>query len=57
MIGVPAPVKVDNESSTLLQGHGQRTRVATYHMRELARGKFLIKSEDITLLDCIGEDV
>ena len=26
-------------------------------MRELARGKFLVKSEDITLLDNIGEGV
>ena len=24
-------------------------------MRELARGDFLVKNEDITLLDCIGE--
>ena len=43
--------------SNFLQVPGSRTRVPSHHMRELARGKFLVKSEDITLLDCIGEGV
>jgi hypothetical protein len=34
-----------------------RRRIPSYNMRELARGKFLVNSEDITLLDCIGEGV
>ena len=32
-----------------------RTRVPSHHMRELARGKFMVRTKDITLLDCIGE--
>ena len=27
-----------------------RSRVPSYHMRELARGQFMVKSKDITLL-------
>ena len=49
------PVSV--ELSHLLHQQGPRARVATYHMRELTRGKFLVKSEDITLLECIGEGI
>ena len=40
-----------------LQVHGPRTRVPSYHMRELTKGRFLVSNEDITLLDCIGEGV
>ena len=32
-------------------------RVPSCHMRELSRGHFLIKSEDVVLLDSIGEGV
>ena len=45
------------ESSSFLQVPGARTRVLSHHMRELGRGKFLVKGEDITLLNCIGEGV
>ena len=45
------------ESSSFLQVPGGRTRVLSHHMRELGRGKFLVKGEDITLLNCIGEGV
>ena len=34
---------------------GLRTRVPSYRMRELVRGQFIVKSKDITLLDCIGQ--
>ena len=32
-----------------------RTRVQSYYMRELTRGRFIVKYSDITLLDTIGE--
>ena len=35
--------------------HGTRTRVPSQYLRELTLGKFIVKHEDITLLDCIGE--
>ena len=48
-------MKASDGSSSSLQVPGSRNRVPTYHMRELARGKFLLNIDDITLLDCIGE--
>ena len=39
------------------QVHRPKTRVPTYKRRELAKGNFIIKRGDITLLDCIGEGV
>ncbi|CAI8036248.1 Hepatocyte growth factor receptor, partial [Geodia barretti] len=42
-----------SESTTF--SHISWTRVPSYRLRELARGKFLVKSGDITLLECIGE--
>ena len=42
-----------SESTTF--SHISWTRVPSYRLRELARGKFLIKSGDITLLECVGE--
>ena len=48
-------MKVAGDSKHLLQVHRLRTRVQSHHMRELTRGKFLVKSKDITLLECIGE--
>ena len=41
--------------ASLLGVAWSRPRVPSYRRRELARGRFLIKSENITLLDCIGE--
>ena len=38
-----------------LQITGLRTRDPSYHVRELVRGQFMVKSEDIALLDCIGQ--
>ncbi|CAI8052103.1 Deleted in malignant brain tumors 1 protein [Geodia barretti] len=32
-----------------------RTRVYSHHLRELTRGKFIVKKADITLLEIIGE--
>ena len=47
--------KEAGESTTLVQQDESRTRVASYHMRELAKGNFLVTKKDITLMDCIGE--
>ena len=52
--GEPVSLKAARDSG-LLQVPRYRSRVPSYHMRELARGDFLVKNEDITLLDCIGE--
>ena len=38
-----------------LHPHGTRTRVASHYLRELTLGKFIVKHDDITLLDSIGE--
>ena len=58
IIGQPVSLRVADDSSSSLQvPAGSRNRVLTHHMRELARGKFLLSSEDITLLDCIGEGI
>ncbi|CAI8018786.1 Deleted in malignant brain tumors 1 protein [Geodia barretti] len=38
-----------------LQVYRPKTRVPTYQRRELAKGNFIIKRVDITLLDSIGE--
>ena len=55
IIGQPVPRKASDDSSSSLQVPGSRNRVPTHHIRELARGKFLLNIDDITLLDCIGE--
>ena len=55
IIGQPVSMKASDDSSSSLQVPESRNRVPTYHMRELARGKFLLNIDDITLLDCIGE--
>ena len=44
-------------TTAFLQIPGQRTRVPSYRVRELARGQFMIESKSITLLDCIGEGI
>ena len=53
--GDQVPIKVSKDTSGYLQVPVLRSRVPSYHMRELARGQFIVKSKDITLLDCIGE--
>ena len=53
--GDQVPIKVDKDSSGYLHLPVLRSRVPSYHMRELARGQFMVKSKDITLSDCIGE--
>ena len=47
--------KEAGESTTLVQQDESRTRVASFRMRELAKGKLLVTKKDITLMDCIGE--
>ena len=44
-----------NESTNFMQVPITKTNIRSYHMRELAKGNFLVKSEDILLLHCIGE--
>ena len=44
-----------NESTNFMQVPVPKTNIHSYHMRELAKGNFLVKSEDILLLHCIGE--
>ena len=48
-------MKATKDFTGFLQIPGLRTRVPSYHMRELVRGKFIVKNKDITLLDCIGQ--
>ena len=47
--------KEAGESTVSVQQDESRTRVASYHMRQLAKGNFLVTKKDITLMDCIGE--
>ena len=44
-----------NDSTNFMQVPVPKTNIRSYHVRELAKGKFLVKSEDILLLHCIGE--
>ena len=53
--GDQVSTKVSKDYSSHLQVPVLRSRVPSYHMRELARGKFMVKSNEITLLECIGE--
>ena len=55
-VGEPVK-KADQHALSSLQAYESRARVPSHHMRELARGKFLVNRNDITLLDCIGEGV
>ena len=48
------PTSTDEAQANMV-GHGFRTRVSSFHMRELGRCKILIKDSNITLLYCIGE--
>ena len=40
-----------------LQVYETRPRVSSQYMRELLLGKFIVKQEDIILLDNIGEGI
>ena len=56
--GIPQPTRSTTDATqSLLQIHGKHTRVPSRHMRELTRGKFVVKYEDITLLEAIGEGI
>ena len=56
--GIPQPTRSTTDATQcLLQIHGKHTRVPSQHMRELTRGKFVVKYEDITLLEAIGEGI
>ena len=54
-VGEPVSGKATKDFTGILQIPGLRTRVPSYHVRELVRGQFMVKSKDITLLDCIGQ--
>ena len=45
------------QRSILQEPIGSHTTVQTCHLKELTQGKFLINSENITLMDSIGEGV
>ena len=54
--GVPLPGGSDNgNQGNSLAVYENRPRIPSHHVRQLTRGKFVINSEDITLLECIGE--
>ena len=54
--GVPLPGGSDNcNQGNSLAVYENRPRIPSHHVRQLTHGKFVIKSEDITLLECIGE--
>ena len=54
-VGEPVSGKATKDFTGFLQIPGLRTRVPSYHVRELVRGQFVVKSKDIVLLDCIGQ--
>ena len=41
--------------SSLSAAEETRARIHSNYMREMARGKFIVKSQNLTLLDTIGE--
>ena len=53
---VPQP-PVTSVSGSSLEGYAARMRVPSHSLRELAFGKFIVKLDDITLLDSIGEGI
>ena len=53
--GDQVSTKVSKDYSSHSQVPVLRNRVPSYHMRELVRGRFMVKSKEITLLECIGE--
>ena len=44
-------------SGSSLNVFENRTRVPSQYLRELTLGKFVVKSKNITLLECIGEGI
>ena len=55
IVGTAVPSQEMTETPGTMAGHGFRTRVSSFHMRELARRKVLVEISKITLLYCIGE--
>ena len=53
--GEPVSTRPTNALTNFMQVPVPKTNIRSYHMRELAKGNFLVKSEDILLLHCIGE--
>ena len=53
--GEPVSTRPTNASTNSMKVSIPKTNIRSYHMRELAKGNFLVKSEDILLLHCIGE--
>ena len=53
--GEPVSRRPMNGSTNFMQVPVPKTNIHLYHMREFAKGNFLVKSEDILLLHCIGE--
>ena len=55
--GVPLSTGSDcgNHQDNSLAVYENRPRIPSHHVRQLTRGKFIIKSKDIALLECIGE--
>ena len=56
-IGQPVSVRAAKDLLSPHQASRSGARIPSCHMRELSRGHFLIKSEDVVLLDSIGEGV
>ena len=56
--GMPHPPGTAAASSLLGVGDGRhRHRLNSKYLRELTRGKFIIKFEEITLLENIGQGI
>ena len=51
---VAEPVSMTTDMLEVPMQEVRTSRVPSYHMRELSRGKFLFNSKNITLLDIIG---
>ena len=47
--------EVPKSKSLLQQVPGPMARIPSYRKREFARGRFLVDSDDLTLLDSIGQ--
>ena len=56
-VSAGAPCQATAAKFGSVQAYESRVRVHSTHLRELTRGKFIIKYENITLLDNIGEGI
>ena len=54
-VGVPRPAKVKESSFMVVNEGANQAHLSSRYMRELTHGNFIIKKDQIALLDHIGQ--